>query len=222
MEFRAALTGPSMAVGFSQLQGNLAAYIPVILLGTVAYTALDLAPFATGSSKQLPIFLYSLVGMFLSMVSVRTAWRALSGQAAVNSLPIGGYFIAGSISGIATLIGFVLLILPGCYLLGRWSLFLVILQGEGASGIDSLKRSWLLTERDWLAGTFILIISAVAGLAGAAIGVMVEGQGTTTVISAVVVGNGIAVAASVWGSIATVALYRDVTGSVDQIDQIFG
>lgn len=222
MEFEAGLTGPSLSTAFSELQTNLPSYVPTIVLGALAYSALDLAYLVTGGTGQPPMFLYSLIGMFVSLMATAQAWQALSGHAPAQPMPVGGYIVAGFVSGIATLLGLLLLILPGLYLLGRWSLFLAVLQGEGGSGMDSLRRSWALTERDWLAGTLVLILAAIPSFAGGMVGILTEGQSQTTAIVAAVLGNSVAVAGAVWGSIATVALYRLITGGVKQVQDIFG
>lgn len=211
-----------MSVGFSELQSNLVTYLPTIVLGTVAVSALDLAPLATGSTKQLPIFLYSMIGMFVTLTATAAAWKGLTGQYPQSRMTVGSYIGASFVSGLGILLGLVLLVLPGLFLIGRWSLYLIIQQAEGASAMESLRRSWDLTERDWLAATIILIISALLNFGGSALVPSMAGQGWPLLVAGTLVGNTVATAGSVWGCIATVAMYRFIIGSVSQVDEIFG
>lgn len=80
---------------------------------------------------------------------------------------LGSVFAASFISGLAMLVGFVLLILPGIYLMARWSLTSAFIIAEGDRSRESLTSSWQATAQCWLpiAVTYvILLVIFVAGL----------------------------------------------------------
>ncbi|MDF9829678.1 hypothetical protein [Parabacteroides sp. PF5-6] len=56
------------------------------------------------------------------------------------------YFIANIILGVSVTIGIMLLIVPGIYLMIRLQFYSCFIVEENAGIIDSLKRSWALTE----------------------------------------------------------------------------
>lgn len=221
MEFQAGLAGPSMSVAFGQLQSNFATYWPALLGGTLIMSVLDVAAAANGGG-QAPLFLYSLIGMIITLLATAAALRALTGQQPRQPMPIGGYVLGGIVSGLATLLGFVMLILPGLFLLGRWALMVVVLEAEGVPAMESLRRSWELTERDWLAATIIFVLAGLGNFAGGAVVELLSAQGWPMLIGGSLIGNAITSVATVWSCIATVALYRFITGSVSQVDEIFG
>lgn len=80
-----------------------------------------------------------------------------------------GLFVMGFVSGLAILIGFVLLIVPGLYLSGKWAGAAALLIAEDEGGIDSLrlagKRSAGMVWSNMLAVVAVWL-PAVAVLAG--------------------------------------------------------
>lgn len=56
------------------------------------------------------------------------------------------YFITSIILGIAVSIGFFLLVVPGIYLVLRLQFFACFIVEEDAGIVDSIKRSWAITE----------------------------------------------------------------------------
>jgi hypothetical protein len=67
-------------------------------------------------------------------------------------------FAVGLVTGIATGVGFVLLILPGLYLAARWSISGVALLGENAGVFEAIGISWERTRPHALAIALALIL----------------------------------------------------------------
>ncbi|MBV1686982.1 hypothetical protein KRR38_04655 [Novosphingobium sp. G106] len=57
----------------------------------------------------------------------------------------GAMFIAGLLGGLATLVGFILLIVPGLFLLAAWSVTTPFIVIEDKSGTEALAASWRAT-----------------------------------------------------------------------------
>ena len=76
------------------------------------------------------------------------------------------YIIASAIYGIAMMIGYALLIIPGLYILLIWYFFAQVLVAEQSGAFDSLRRSNAITEgrRMHVAG-YILVIMLITGFA---------------------------------------------------------
>ena len=91
---------------------------------------------------------------------------------------IGSLIVFGILSGIAIGIGFVLLIIPGLFLLTIWSVGAPAIVAEGRGPLEAFGRSWeLVKDHFWtvfgvLVVVFLIMIAAfvVAAAIGAAIG----------------------------------------------------
>lgn len=84
---------------------------------------------------------------------------------------IGPYIWIGILSGLAIMVGFILLVIPGVILLVWFCLSVYILVVEGARGTDALKRSKAYVEGHWWAvfGRLCLLwllLSIVSGVSG--------------------------------------------------------
>lgn len=93
--------------------------------------------------------LANLVGPLVAGVAVVIAYGVLGGSA--DDEPSVGVrlvvvFIAATAAGIAILVGFVFLIVPGVYLLVRLRLVTAAVMLEGCGPIEALSRSFDLTE----------------------------------------------------------------------------
>lgn len=104
----------------------------------------------------------------------RTVGAAIAGSLAL--LPT--VFVAGFLTNLMLLAGFVLLVLPGIYLLGRLALVPASIVGEEQRNpLAAIRRSLALTQsRGWaVAGLFVLVfvLAAVTGIAiSSALGVV--------------------------------------------------
>ncbi len=89
---------------------------------------------------------------------------------ALRRLP--GMIGAAIVWGVAVVVGFCLLFIPGIWLWGQLQLWLVALVAEDSGAMQSLARSWTLVERNWwrasvtigVAGIIIWVLSLVVGV----------------------------------------------------------
>jgi Membrane domain of glycerophosphoryl diester phosphodiesterase len=81
--------------------------------------------------------------------------------------------VAGVLAGIGVAIGFILLIVPGLFLLTRWALITPAIVIERRSAGESFTRSWELVKgASWSMLGLILVTVILAGIAGAVIAVL--------------------------------------------------
>jgi hypothetical protein len=74
--------------------------------------------------------------------------------------------VAGLLAGLGVLVGLILLIIPGLYLLTRWSMIVPVIVLEGRSAGDSFGRSWEIVRGNaWRVFWLIVITLFVAALA---------------------------------------------------------
>ncbi len=114
-------------------------------------------------------FLGLSAGTYLSVGSAsihgqKTTVKASLTRAASKILPLIGVSILG---GIIVMVGFVLLIVPGFFVLGRLSLATVVLMEENLGAVAALKRSWALTNHHVIEMLGALFAGQVIGFGGA-------------------------------------------------------
>jgi uncharacterized membrane protein len=173
--------------------GFLAMMLPSIIVSVIVQVAsgvivdiLDesVAAFAAmGFNLILQVISY-VVQMFILGGMAATAIKAVRGQpVSYGDVFSGGrYFGAMLVSsilvGIATTLGALLCIVPGVILYLGLGLYSFAVVDEGLSGVDSVKRSWELTQGHklnlflfWL----ISILVAIAGALACGVGLLVVG-----------------------------------------------
>lgn len=164
----------------------------------------------------------ALAGLVGQIVVVRIAMRpetdtgdALRGVTAVF-LPALGLML---IVGIVTFIGFLALILPGLYLLGRFVTALPALLARGGGIESALRHSWALTDGKAVpiiavAAAFVFMFLVSAFIAGGVGAVISGGTGTegarVSLIGAVLV-SAVAATFSVYYSVFQGTVWRVLT-----------
>lgn len=115
----------------------------------------------------------------------------------------------GILSGVAILLGLILLVVPGIILLVRWFIAVPVLVGEEAGVIESLQRSWAETSGRFLPilGTIVAIYAPVFLAAGVSIFAYDDLTGSSWPVS--VITNVVIMAGTVVGWHAAVAIYAD-------------
>lgn len=140
--------GQIVTTTFALVLGDL----PVVLLTIVAIAAaatfIDVTAPSAGNILNIPVMVvqYYLIRRLIERQGLRSADR-LGG--------FGSFFAVGVVTGLAILLGFVLLILPGIYLSARWSLADAAVVAENRGFSDAIKRSW-----DATAGNVLPIVLA--------------------------------------------------------------
>jgi hypothetical protein len=202
------------------LKGNLEVVLPVagvfLLLPIIIFGFVAPQPdFAAGGNQDvvmnqmrewLGVFLPGIIVLSLISIIGNLAIYSLVlkpekpsvGQAITMAL---GMFLpmllAAILSGIATFVGFIFLIVPGIYLAIKFSLTGPALVAEGIrSPIDALKRSWELTKGNSLyifaffliIGIVGLIVMGVSSAIFTAIFTMVLPDSASLLVSAIISG----------------------------------
>lgn len=112
-----------------------------------------LAPMMTSKPGEIVVNLISgAISLLFSMGYYKNCLQALDGEEPQISAygqqarKILTYFVASVLVGLAIAIGLVLLIIPGIYLALRLQFFGLFIVEEDAGIIDSIKKSWAITE----------------------------------------------------------------------------
>lgn len=132
----------------------------------------------------IPEILSTVISFFASYVMVRLSFTAMRGGVvswkeafAIDWNQFVWYILAGIITGIIAGLGFILLIIPGLFIITRLALSNLALIDEHLLPIDSIKRSWALTRghfwQMFLAGVIIVGLNIV-GTALLGVGVLVS------------------------------------------------
>jgi hypothetical protein len=178
-----------------------------LVLASAADFAVDGKLYASANSSltgsRIVIGLVTLIGILLS---VAVAYRAVT-EAYMGHEPAAGESVRFAFARLFSVlwvsilfvlgvgIGFILLIIPGIYLLVSWSVTLPVLMVEGIKGRKALGRSLsLIDTRWWQTFTILLVLvilisvipSVIAGLISDAIVGSSSSVGTIVVVTTVV------------------------------------
>lgn len=140
--------GQIVTATFALVLGDLpVALLTIVAIAAVA-TIVDVTAPSAGNILNIPVLVvqYYLIRRLIERQGLRSADR-LGG--------FGSFFVVGLVTGLAILLGFVLLILPGIYLNARWSLADAAVVAENRGFSDAIKRSW-----DATAGNVLPIVLA--------------------------------------------------------------
>jgi hypothetical protein len=115
------------------------------------------------------LLLETLVNMVGVLAILRLAFPrgnpTVAGVIAAAAALLPFYFLANLLTGLMIGLGFVLLIAPGIYLIGRLAVFgAVMVAEERRNPIDAIRRSFELTRGNGWAVAGLVIIVAVAGV----------------------------------------------------------
>ncbi|MEM9966413.1 MAG: hypothetical protein AAGC58_13820 [Asticcacaulis sp.] len=168
------------------LTGLLTYAIPVGLSAAIFYTTSGLDvnnPQAWGGEQVMALGLFGILSMLfyfinMSVVTELTVTRAVNRpfdigpalkRSLINIVPL---FIVMILCGLAIMLGFILLIIPGIIVSLALSVAIPAYVAESRTGIiDALKRSWELTKNHRWA---ILLIFILIGIFGAIFGGIIQ------------------------------------------------
>ncbi|MGZ8999410.1 MAG: hypothetical protein ACXW2T_11210 [Allosphingosinicella sp.] len=174
--------------------------------------------------------LSSIIGMigaiaiFLLFLEPKRSTVGGTISTAVMILPF--YFLASLVSGFIIGIGFILLIVPGLYLIGRLSVVTPVVVAEGQRNpIAAVTRSFELTRGSgWaLFGLIILVAltaSIISGVASTMLGILfllVAGQDVGTLLTKIVQTLGSAATVTLIYAL-TAAIYRQLRGTASDAE----
>jgi hypothetical protein len=89
--------------------------------------------------------------------SAFSAWSAIG--VGLRRFPTA--FVASLLWGIIIAVGWVLLIIPGIYFIGKLQLWMAAVFVDGAGPVQALRTSWRLTRRRWWRGVIILSVIVI-------------------------------------------------------------
>ena len=138
---------------FALILNDLPIMLLIIAGATAAATIIDVTAPSAGNILNILMLVvqYYLIRHLVDQQGLRSADR-LGG--------FGSFFVVGLITGLAVLLGFVLLIVPGIYLMARWSMVDAAVVAENRGFSDAMRRSWDATADNVLPiGLAILTIS---------------------------------------------------------------
>jgi hypothetical protein len=157
-------------VSFGQAIGATVALVSsdlVIVLMTIAgiaaiATIIDVTAPSASNLLNIPVVVvqYYVIRQLVDRNELRSADR-LGG--------FGAFFIAGLLTGLAMILGFVLLILPGIYLSARWTMVDAVVVAENRGATDAMGRSWEATKGNVLPIVFAGLAISVPAIIGMAL-----------------------------------------------------
>ena len=198
-----------------------------LVLGAIAgitalYTLIDLLP-----NKNASTFPGALIGIYAQYHFIEALMPEYIVASEGRKRRYWAMFASGFLSSLGIIFGMVFLIVPGLYLMARWSASTPFIVAEGMGGVDALKASWKATDKArW---PLFFVISAYCGAlvllclgVGVAIGVtevifhqkgnsLVASISTNVLVSMVLVGS--------W--VLSVAIYRCLKPSMAGLAEVF-
>ncbi|MEJ6595480.1 hypothetical protein [Parasphingorhabdus sp.] len=185
------------------------------------------------NENALPIMASNLIisfgglSIYFSLAPSRNSTVAEDLASALKVFVI--YLIANLLTGLVTLPGFILFIIPGLYLTARLILVPALIADQGERNpIELLKRSWSLTKNNGFSILFLVLIIVVVGTI--AIGAL---EAVTGVIASLATGGSgwpfvENLVASLTGtvfqlvlSVVIMSLYIELTGKKVDVDEVF-
>lgn len=193
----------------------------IILAVTVAVaTFIDMSAPSAGNLLNIPVLVaqYYLIRHLIDRHGLRSADR-LGG--------FGSFFVVGLITNLATLLGFVLLILPGIYLSARWSMVDAAVVAENRGFSDAMRRSWDASEGNVVPIALAMLAIGVPLIAGMALMFSIAASGDDQTVGGLgfsVAFNLLVYASQICTWYFGVALYRLLLAgsAVAQLGEVFG
>lgn len=206
--------GPALSEGVAKLRTTAglqlaAIYGLVALVTSVTSNSLTVSMLPTAREQVglvLPLSpaalgLLLVVGLVANLLLTVVTLRAMARDPAeLGAIPRGVtenlgltaiyLFAANLLVGIAVVVGLVLLIIPGLFLLVSLFFTQVFVAVEGEGPLEAMSSSWSLVKGDrivlFLLGILIVVIGALAGFVGTVVGFVSQPAGT--LVSALVSG----------------------------------
>jgi hypothetical protein len=217
MEQRKIGLGEAISVTLALLRERLGLSVAATLAIAAGYSALDLAE-ATGTNLVATLAV-SVFGQYAFTQALLADRIPAQTKPRYTTL-----FIVGLLSGLGVLLGIILLILPGIFLIARWSIATPFVVAGGLGGTDALKASWRATEKSWPAlFALVLIGGVVLILAVGGFFVAAEAWGLSELSPFVVIPTNIVVGGMtvlVW--LFAVAVYQHLLPGESEFTEVFG
>jgi len=192
---------------------------------TASYTLFDQV--VPADSQLRMQWILSIIGAVIAYALTRSL---LATSATPGALPpaarIGGYIGLAIVTGLGTIIGLVLLVVPGLILAARWLLAAPILLAEETTVGDAMSHSWDATAGSWgklivaqlIVAVPLLVAFGVIVVAGIASDAEVV---ETPSLAASLAGNAAINLFSVASVVLAVAAYRAIVPTSETLAEVF-
>jgi hypothetical protein len=211
--------GQAIGATVALVSSDLAIVLMMIAGIAAIATIIDVTAPSASNVLNIPVLVvqYYVIRRLVDRNGLRSADR-LGG--------FGAFFIAGLLTGLAMILGFVLLILPGIYLSARWTMVDAVVVAENRGATEAMRRSWEATQGSVLPIIFAGLVIAIPAVIGMGL-LFAIGAGTQDIdgnvnrgLSAVI--NVLLYASQVVGWYFGVALYQLLTDpSEARLDEVF-
>jgi hypothetical protein len=186
---------------------------------TVIGAALDMLPRGGGSAGNIGSF---LAGYFLYEYLLRKEGLMAAGR---TGRSIWSYLGVSLLTGIATALGFVLLIVPGLILAARWSIAPGIVVAEGRPVTQAMSASWAATRASqWSIVALYVILGLVVFVPGILLGVglgFAEALESDATFGVALLTNLFAQVFTAGGFVIGVAIMQSLYRGTDELEAVF-
>jgi len=161
---------------FALILSDLPIALLIIAGATAAATAVDMTAPSAGNILNIVALVvqYYLIRHLVDRHGLRSTDR-LGG--------FGSFFVVGLVTGLAALLGFVLLIVPGIYLIARWSMVDAAVVAENRGFSDAMRRSWDATADNVLPIALAVVVISLPMIVGFALMFAIGASGDEKAIS---------------------------------------
>ena len=168
--------GEAIRFGWNTMKSNLGFFIPLLLVVLLVVWLIPLVPVLLSYllAKEKPLLssgvnlICSILGTIVELGMIKIFLNFCDNlKSKISDLfsqyrLFFRYFFASILSGLITLFGMILLIIPGIYLGIRFQFFGYFIVDKKAGVIESLKRSWRITKGNaWNLFLFGLLLGAI-------------------------------------------------------------
>lgn len=200
--------------------GTILAFVAAI---AAIYCAIDFM--ASGAGSSVAQIVISIFGQYLLTAKILADRMRPGGQRPAYGSILG----ASLLSGLGIIVGLIFLILPGIYLMGRYSIVTPVIVVEGKRATEALGVSWSRSEQSlmplfvtYLIGGAIFVASFLAvGFASGVASASGGGAGQAIDIVKVVASNVVGSVISVLGWVLACAIYRLLTPADNSLKDVF-
>ena len=206
----------------------VASAAPVAALGYVAaITALRAYSELALSASPGASFVIGIVDFVAGFILFVAMLRAFGLRGDGEGGGFGVYFVVSLLGGLGTLLGFLLLIVPGVILMVRWTPGFAVGLSEDVGGTDALTKAWRMTEGQFwpifaclLVGIVPMAVFGVALGGGTALLGLSDYETPATVVESVVVNAAIS-AYSAYSTALSIAAYWMLRDEQPGLSEVF-
>lgn len=165
MQFDARLLAPTFRRTWDLVAAMPFTFAVAMVLAAMLGVLSDVASEQSSGINGVALFAYSIALTFVQVWISREAFEKLGARPVMSIANAPSLFIQNLLIGIAMLVGLLLLVLPGIYIVARWYLANAFLILHGGGRRAAMGRSWALMESRWpVALGIMIILTAVAAV----------------------------------------------------------